>query len=143
MAPQRLPLRVYIYSLVGGLGTVRPNEFKCNLRLRGQRVGEYRSFDYAGERYVLLIGCDLGLDVFVLWDASLHPKFKNGTNVQVRDKTVYAAAASGLAYQTRSLTRGGTELVVACSSDYLARAIDDRLAWTGGIAEDEWATFPN
>lgn len=125
-------LRVYLYSLVGGHGTVRPNEYKSVLRLRGQPVGEYASFDQSDERFVLVAGYRPDLDVFVLWDAVLHPRFKNGGNIQVRDSVVHTAAASGRAEQIRQLPSGATELVIACQSPGLSKAIDDRITWTGG-----------
>ncbi|MGV9325248.1 hypothetical protein [Streptosporangium sandarakinum] len=126
-------LRVYMYSLVGGIGTVRPHEFKAVLRLRGQPVNEYASFDQSGSRFTLLVGYHEELDVFVLWDASLHPRFKNGTNIQVRDTTVLSAAAVGRAEQRRPLTSGVIEIVIACQTWNLTEAISDRVAWTGGF----------
>ncbi|WP_430642066.1 hypothetical protein [Bradyrhizobium aeschynomenes] len=125
-------LRVYLYSLVSGRGTVRSSEYKCVLRLRGQPIGEYASFDQSGGRFVIVAGYRPDLDVFVLWDAVLHPRFKSGVNIQVRDSVVHAAAASGRAEQIKLLPSGATELVIACQSPSLASAIDDRIAWTGG-----------
>ncbi len=137
-------LRVYMYSLVGSVGTVRSNEYKAVLRLRGQKVGAYASFDHSGGRFVVLVGYRGDLDVFVLWDASLHPQFKNGGNIQVHTNTVLAAAASGRAEQRREARLMGTvEIVIACQSSTLAQAIDDRVAWTGGIPNDQWAPSQN
>lgn len=134
-------LRVYMYTLVGGVGTVRPTEYKVVLRLPGQPVGEADSFDHSDGRLALVVGYREDLDVFVLWDASLHHEFKNGSNIQVRDTTVHVAAYSGRAEQTRVLSSGITELVIACQSPSLLKAIDDRLAWTGGIEEEsEWVS---
>lgn len=132
-------LRVYMYSLVGGVGTVRPHEYKSVLRVPGQAVGAYDSFDHAEGRLPLVVGYCSDLDVFVLWDASLHPRFKNGGNIQVRDTTVHAAAASGRYNQRRPLPHGTTEIVIACQSWNLLQAIDDRVAWTGGVREGQWA----
>lgn len=133
-------LRIYMYSLVGGVGTVRPKEYKAVLRVPGQAVGQYGSFDHAGDRLALVIGYRADLDVFVLWDASLHPKFKNGGNIQVRDTTVHRAAAVGRAEQRRPLTSRVTEVVIACQSWNLGKAIDDRVAWTGGLKQERrWA----
>lgn len=128
-------LRVYIYSLVSGADTVRPKEFKSVLRVPGQRVGVYGSFDYSDKRIVLIVGYFAKLDVFVLWDASLHPRFKNGGNIQVGDATVYKAGAIGWAEQRRRLSSGNTEVVIACQSTNLALAINERVAWTGGVRE--------
>jgi len=136
-------LRVYMYTLVGGVGTVRPNEYKAVLRVPGQPVGAYDSFDHSEDRLALLVGYRADLDVFVLWDASLHPRFKNGGNIQVRDTTVHAAASSGRSEQRRPLSSGITEIVIACQSWTLAAAINDRVAWTGGVREGKWATSAN
>lgn len=132
-------LRVYMYTLVGGVGTVRPKEYKSVLRVPGQPVGAYDSFDHSDERLALLVGYCVDLDVFVLWDASLHPRFKNGGNIQVSDDTVYKAASLGRAVQERRLTSGMIEIVIACQSSNLVSAINDRVAWTGGFREGEWA----
>lgn len=131
-------LRVYMYSLVLG-GSNRPNEFKAVLRVPGQAVGSYDSFDHAGDRLAILIAYRTDLNVFVIWDASLHPKFKNGGNIQVRDTTVYSAAALGNCYQERVLTTGARELVIACQPKQLSQAICDRVLTTGGVGEGEWA----
>ena len=137
LAPPHPPrLRIYMYTLVGGVGTVRPSEYKIVLRVPGQSVGEKESFDHTGDRLAMVVGYREDLDVFVLWDASLHGEFKNGSNVQVRDSTVHEAAVSGRAEQARVLSSGTVELVIACQSSNLLRALDDRLAWTGGIVED-------
>lgn len=133
--PHPQKLRVYMYSLVGGHGTVRPNEYKSVLRLRGQAVGEYASFDQNDERLVLVVGYRGDLDVFVLWDACLHPRFKNGGNIQVRDMVVHKAAAGGRAEQVRQLPSGAAELVIACQSWSLVQAVSDRVAWTGGCED--------
>jgi hypothetical protein len=125
-------LRLYLYSLVVG-GKSRPGEFKAVLRVPGQVVGRYGAFDHSGERLALLAGYREDLDVFVLWDASLHERFKHGGNVQVRDTVVAQAAATGWAEQRRPLRSGVTEVVVACRSGSLARALSERVAWTGGV----------
>ena len=126
-------LRVYLYNLVGGVGTVRDTEFKAVLRLPGQEVNEYASFDHSGGRLAVLVAYEAQLDVFVLWDASIHPEFKNGGNIQVRTSTVLEAAATGMASQRRALAKvKTTEVVIACQSWALPDAMDRRLALTGG-----------
>ena len=129
--PQRI--RLYLYSLVVG-GKSRPSEFKAVLRVAGQVVGEYATFDHSGDRLAVLAAYREDLDVFVLWDASLHERFKHGGNLQVRDTVVAQAAATGWAEQQRSLRSGITEIVFACRSHSLPRAITKRVAWTGGTA---------
>lgn len=135
MAPP-LPyqLRVYLYSLVMG-GNARKSELKVNLRVPGQQVGEYASFDFSDDRLVLLVGYHPPLDVFVLWDASLYPRFKHGGNVQVKEETVVHAAINGIAEQRRRLASGITEVIFACRPNTLAQAISARVAWTGGVSE--------
>ena len=127
-------LRLYLYSLVVG-GNRRPGEFKAVLRVPGQVVGEYGTFDHSGDRLAVLAAYRNDLDVFVLWDASLHERFKNGGNMQVKDTVVAQAAATGWAEQRRPLRSGSTEIVFACRSSTLPRAIADRVAWTGGVTK--------
>lgn len=132
----RLPLpprlRLYMYNLVGGVGTKRDFEYKAVLRLREHPVGEYRSFDHSGGRLALLVAYRGDLDVFVLWDASLHSRFKNGGNIQVRTDTVMSAAATGYAEQLRRLSSGVTETVMACTPSELAATLVRRLEQMGG-----------
>ncbi len=136
-------LRVYMYSLVGGIGERTRREYKAVLRVRGLQSGEYASFDHSGGRVALLVGYRSDLDVFVLWDTSLHSNFTNGWNIQVKDSTVHNAAATGRADQVRSLSNKTTEIVIACQSWNLRKAINDRIAWTGGMPEREWETLRN
>lgn len=124
--------RLYLYSLVVG-GKSRRGEFKAVLRVPGQAVGEYATFDHSGRRLALLAAYREDLDVFVLWDASLHARFKHGGNVQVRDTVVETAAATGWAEQHRALRSGITEVVFACRSKTLPRGIEIRNKWTGGV----------
>jgi hypothetical protein len=135
-------LRLYMYSLVDGTGSKRRDEYKAVLRLRGQETGTYESFDHSSGRLALLVGYRADLDVFVLWDASLHPRFKNGGNIQIRAATVHTAAATGRAEQMRTLTTGLSEVVIACQSWNLVEAVHDRVAWTGGTSNEEWTRSP-
>jgi hypothetical protein len=125
-------IRVYLYSLVVG-GKSRPWEFKAVLRVPGQVVGEYGTFDHSGNRLAVLAAYRDDLDVFVLWDASLHERFKHGGNVQVKASVVAQAAATGWAEQRRRLRSGITEIVFACRPRSLPRAISARNTWTGGV----------
>lgn len=132
----RLPLpprlRLYMYNLVGGVGTKRDFEYKAVLRLRKHTKGEYRSFDHSEGRLALLVAYRADLDVFVMWDASLHPRFKNGDNIQVRTDTVMKAAAIGYADQERRLSRGVIETVMACTSFELKKTLVQRIDQMGG-----------
>lgn len=127
-------LRLYLYSLVVG-GRSRRGEFKAVLRVPGQSVGEYGTFDHSGGRLAVLAAYREDLDVFVLWDTSIHERFKHGGNIQVKDAVVAEAAATGWAEQRRPLRSGVTEVVFACRSSTLPRAIADRVTWTGGMTE--------
>lgn len=129
-------LRVYAYNLVGGIETVRPFEYKAVLRVPNHPVGEYRSFDHSGGRMALLIAFREDLDVWVMWDASLHPRFKNGGNIQIRTDTVMTAAATGMATQERKLGSGQIETVFACTTRRLPETLLRRLDATGGTIGD-------
>ena len=141
-SPHPRRLRVYLYSLVHGAGERARREYKIVLRVPGQPLDEYGSFEHSEGRFTVLAGYDATLDVFVLWDAVLHPRFKNGGNLQIRDEAVRSAAAIGAAEQIRRLVGGKRELVLACQSHNLPRALAARVASTGGLAEGECAGFP-
>jgi len=130
-----------MYTLVGGAGERARREYKVVLRVPAQAVGEYGSFDQSGGRFTTVVGYDGNLEVFVLWDASLHPRFKNGGNLQVRDEVVGKAAATGTAEAIRMLTGGAQEVVLACQAPELTRALRARIAATGGLGEGECASF--
>lgn len=125
-------LRVYMYNLVGSAGTTRSQEYKAVLRVPGQASGSYRSFDNSEGRLALVVGYEDALDVFVLWDSSLHPHFTNGFNIQVHSETVMKAASMGHAEQQRRLkTLSTIEMVLACRSAYLVDTVAQRVALTG------------
>ena len=136
-------LRVYAYSLVSAAGTRRQREYKASLRISGQVVNTYASFDHSEGRFAIVIAYRQDLNVFVLWDASLHPRFKNGGNIQVKDTTVLNAVATGYELQLRTLATGVTEVVIACIAKNLPRAISERIYYTGGITEGEWERWRN
>jgi hypothetical protein len=142
-APHLLRLRLYMYSLVGGTGERARREYKIVLRVRDQAVGAYGTFDHSDGRFTMVVGYATDLDVFVLWDASLHPRFKNGGNLQVRDEVVRTAAACGTSEQIRRLTSGANEVVLACQSPELWQTLKARIGATGGLGEGECQTFPN
>ena len=122
--------RCYVYNLVAG-GPQRPNEFKAVLRVPGQPSGHYGSFDESDGRLVLVLAYHSALAVWVLWDSSQHPRFKNGGNIQVSRSAVYEAAASGWSAKSRRISGGRQELVIACQTPQLADAICKRLLTTG------------
>lgn len=130
--PLPAAVRVYAYSLVGGIGTTRDFEYKASLRLQNHPVGEYRPFDYSGGRVTLIVAHGRDLGVWVLWDASLHQQAKNGGNIQIKTETVMTAIATGLATQRRRLKGGIWETVIACTTRRLGEAITLRVDTTGG-----------
>lgn len=129
-------LQVYAYNLVEGAGISRRREYKVSLRVPSQRSGEYGSFEQLSDRINLLVGYREDLDVFVFWDAALHPRFKAGGNIQVATTAVLHAAAIGNAKQYRDLRSvGKTELVLICQSATLLETLRSRVLNTGGVDE--------
>jgi len=103
-------------------------------------VGHYGTFDHSGGRLAVLVAYRDDLDVFVLWDASLHFRFKNGGNIQIRTDTVMTAAATGLAEQRRTLTSiNAVEIVLVCQSHTLVDTLQRRVALTGGVLDEAHA----
>jgi hypothetical protein len=140
-ASEPLRLRLYVYSLVGGAGERARREYKVVLRVPAQNIGEYGGFEHSPDRFTTVIGYDVDLDVFVLWDASLHPRFKNGGNLQVRDGTVRVAAAAGASQAIRRLSGGAQEVVFACQTPRFMDGLRARIMSTGGLMEGECETF--
>ncbi|HEY3546008.1 MAG TPA: hypothetical protein VGK17_07930 [Propionicimonas sp.] len=132
--PLPTSVRLYMFSLVEG-GASRPHEYKAVLRVPGQRVGEYASFKHGGHRLAVLCAYRDDLDVFVVWDASLHPRFKQGGNVRVDKDVVLRGAATGWAEQRRRvrLVRSW-ETIYACQPRYLERALRESMLTGGGDA---------
>ena len=127
-------LRCYVYALVEG-GRRRPNEYKAVLRVPGQRGGEYGSFEFEGDRSTVVLAHRGDLDVWVIWEASLHPRFMYAGNIQVHRDTVFAAAATGWAEQRRHLPSVEcTEVVIACRSTRLGDALRKRVLDPSGLA---------
>ncbi len=143
MPPEASRLRIYMYSLVGGVGERARKEYKIVLRTPGQTSGTFGSFDHSDGRFTTVIGYSNDLDVFVLWDASLHPRFKSGSNLQIRDEVVRSAAASGMAETIRALTSGAREVVFACQTRGMRHVLQARIASTGGLMDGECPIFLN
>lgn len=136
--PNPPALRLYVFNVIGGLGTVRSNEYKVNVRLPGGRPGDYSSFDYSGGRLPVLMGYREDLDTFIVWDAGMRDQIKHAGNLQVKIETVHEAAHDGWAVQARRPGKDGMcEIVIACTSDNLLRALNARLEWAGGLPENE------
>ena len=100
LVDMRLPLpprlRLYMYNLVGGIGTKRAFEYKAVMRLRDHPVGEYRSFDHSGDRLALLVAYQADLDVFVRVLAAIlltqcaEARFARGVRTSERSATCRA-----------------------------------------------------
>ena len=127
-------LRVYLYNLVDPGGVSRTDEYKAVLRVRGHSPGEERSFECGEGRLTVLMAYREDLDVFVLWDAALHPTFTNALNIQVKAANVLKAAVTGTAEQVRRLNKvRANELVLLCDSARLPDTLDRRISTTGGV----------
>jgi hypothetical protein len=136
--PNYRRLRLYAYPLVAGTGTKRDGEFKVNVRIPGTKPGEYAAFDYSDGRIPVVIGYHAELDAFVLWDATMKARIKHAGNLQVRVSTVHQAVVDGWAYQLRRCR--GTDLrevLIACRSWNLLRALNERILYSGGRPEDQ------
>jgi hypothetical protein len=130
--PLPTAVRLYMFSLVEG-GASRQHEYKAVMRVPGQRVGEYASFDHGGHRLAVLCAYRDDLGVFVVWDASLHPQFKQGGNVRVAKETVLGGAAQGWAEQRRRVRLARSwETIYACQPRHLERALREMMLTGGG-----------
>ena len=77
-----LDLSVYLYNVLSPPGGRPTGEYKINLNVPGQKVGETASFDYS-LGFTLCIGYIADYDIFVLWDAYKHRDFKYNSNLQM------------------------------------------------------------
>jgi len=126
-------LRVYLFNSTNPSGGRSTPEHKIQLMVPGQLRDARGNFDASGGRAVIMAGYVDDLDVFILWDASLHHDFAFSKNAQVRTETVMAAVdGSAIATQERQLNLG-TETVIVAPSALLADAIALRFP-AGGAA---------
>lgn len=125
-------VRIYIYNATRPPGGRPVGEHKIQPIVPGQARGETGNFDDSGGAFVLLVGYDATLDVFILWDAGLYRDFSYSRNVQVKGETVYQALSGNIVEQRRRLRgNGGThEIVLAAESSRLADAIQLRFELT-------------
>jgi hypothetical protein len=126
--PRRV--RLYLFNLTHPPGGRTMGEHKIQLMVPGQPRGSHASFDHSSGAIVILAGHDAGLDVYVLWDAGLYPKFAFSRNIQVKAQTVYSAFAGNIAFQERRVRGQGVETVVAAPANRLPEAIGLRLKLT-------------
>ena len=123
--PLPFRIRAYLYNATHPPGGRTIGEHKVQLIVPGQQRGQRGNFDHSDGRIVLVIGYEPELSVFILWDAGLYNNFPFSRNVQVKAETIYAAYASGIAFQDRRLW-GARELVIAVYKTRLLKAIELR-----------------
>lgn len=123
--PLPTKIRLYAYRATSPAGGRPVAEYKIQLIVPGQRLGEKSTFDDAPGRILVLAGFVEEYDVVVLWDAGLYGEFTYNRNVQVRASTVYQAFAGKIAEQRRKLSRG-EETVVACERSRLREGLRRR-----------------
>lgn len=119
-------LRVYIYTITETSESRPPDEYNIQVITPSIERGESGSLDHSDQRFVLLAGYYPELDVFVLWDAYLHPELSFSETLQVKYGTMVEAAESGFGVQERHL-KTGDEAVIAVKRDQLKRGILRRI----------------
>ena len=131
--PLPAALRVYLFNSTNPPGGRVTPEHKIQLMVPGQGRADRGNFDTSGGRSVVAAGYVQDLDVYVLWDASLHRDFAFSTNAQVRTERVLQAAATGaIATQERRLQLG-TETVIVAPAARLAEALMMRFPDVPGV----------
>lgn len=123
-------IRLYLYRVTHPPGGREVGEHKIQLIVPGQERGQRGSFDYTGERIVLLGGYESDLGIFILWDADLYTEFSYSRNVQVKADTVFAALAGKIGMQRRCIQGKGVETVVTARSNRLKSALLHRMDLT-------------
>lgn len=118
-------VRVYMYNLTHPPGGRAVEESKIQIIVPGQSPGQKGDFDQSDGRFVLLVGFDPRLAVFVLWDAEIYRGFGYSRNVQVKLDKVCNALAGDIGEQTR-LSQGTQELVLTAQAQRLSDAIIKR-----------------
>src|SRR5262245_16525091 len=89
--PLPAALRVYLFNSTNPPGGRTTPEHKIQLMVPGQGRANRGNFDNSGGRAVVVAGYVEDLDVYVLWDASLHRDFAFSANAQVRTERVLEA----------------------------------------------------
>lgn len=127
--PAPTPFRAYIYNATYPPGGRTLGERKIQLIVPGLERGQRGSFDHSDGRHVLLVGYELDIDVFVLWDAGTYQDFPYSMNVQVNPQSVLAAFAGKIEiqYRRRRTPSAINEAVVCAPSNLLLPAIEERI----------------
>jgi len=122
--PFPVKLRIYLFTCSNPPGGRAPNEFKFNLNVPGQEGRG--NFDTSDNCFILLAGYvadeDPDLDVWVLWDATMHKNFAKNANVQTKAELIQLAKVQDVA----SLDKSNGERVLASRGCYLTKAIQIR-----------------
>ena len=119
--PFPLKVRVYLFTCSNPPGGRSPNEYKFNLNVPGQNGRG--NFDTSDTCFVLLAAYvedeDPDMDVWVLWDATMHKNFAMNANVQTKAELIQRARLEKVA----ALEKTNGEIVIAARSKYLVDAI--------------------
>lgn len=132
--PQKI--RIYAYNVTSPAGDRPSDEYKAQLIAPGQQSRERGSFEFSEDWFVLLLGYVPDEDVFVLWDAYLHPEFAFSTTVQVKQDTIDTAIHGGIGEQLRSVEKG-EEVVITSNYDNLKDCILKRVKSSKQTTPDE------
>lgn len=122
--PHPTEIRVYLFKVIES----RKNdviEIKSLLHLPGQKVSEKAHLNFDDTSFVLLCGYYEELELFVLWDATLHGEFAYSTSVHVARDNILEAEIIGISTYERNLRDKGIETVVVATREKLLEAIDE------------------
>ena len=119
--PFPLKVRVYLFTCSNPPGGRAPDEYKFNLNVPGQNGRG--NFDTSDNYLILLTAYaedeDPDMDVWVLWDATMHKNFAMNANVQTKAELIQRARLEKVA----TLEKKNGEVVIAARSKYLVDAI--------------------
>lgn len=119
--PFPLRLRTYLFTCSNPPGGRDPNEYKFNLNVPGQ--SGRGTFDTSDSCFIILAAHvadeDPDMDVWVLWDATMHKNFAMNANVQTKAELIQNARFEKVA----TLEKTSGEVVIAARSKYLTEAI--------------------
>lgn len=121
--PYPRKVRVYIFNVIEAKKDDK-TEIKVLLRLPGQI--DKAKLNFTDTSLVILCGYYQKEELFVLWDATLHPEFANSTSLHVEKKKLWDADIYGTAIYERKLNKKGIETVMICSKDKLLETIEFR-----------------
>ena len=122
-----LPLRVFCWNVTPGGAHRAKDEY----RVQTTRPGNVPL--YRGQRVDLVLGYYGELDLFVAWDAALHPSPGGSSSLQVQLDHLEEAARRGYVARSRELGRGGDmEVVVAFTPEAICQYLRSHKAFRVG-----------